>query len=101
MTTPSFLRMNRYSKFNRLAALAIVAGAALACFLCLANGNPAACLGVLPVFGMALIAVAGGRPAVRPPLSMPRYRVPERRATHAPHPAQPMAFAWGRAHLSC
>ena len=101
MATSSVFRISSCSMFDRLAALAIAAGAVFASFLLLANGNPAACLGLLPVFGMALIAVAGGRPAVSPPLSMPRYRTPESRATQATRRTQPMAFAWGRAYLSC
>lgn len=101
MENSAVFRMNRRSILDRLAALAIVAGAVFASFLCLANGNPAACLGVLLVFGMALIAVAGDRPAVRPETSMPRYRAPASRTTHATRSARAMAPAWGRARLSC
>ena len=45
-------------------------------------GDAAACVGVLLVFGMALVAVVCGRPGLRPP-SPPRPRGrPPRQAAH-------------------
>lgn len=93
--------MSRYPWFDRLVALVIIVGAALSCILCLANGNPAASLGVLLVFGMALIAVAASRSDGLRNVPTPRYRAPETPATPANRPVQRMAPPWGRPRLSC
>lgn len=81
-TSHSFFK-SRYQWTDYLAALSIVVGAALSSVLCWSNDNPGACIGVLVVFGMALIAVLGGRSELRLTLPIQPRRAPERQARHA------------------
>ena len=68
---------NRYQWSDYFAALSIVAGGALACSLCITNGDWGACAGALLVFGMALIGVLGGRSERRLTAPVQRRRVQE------------------------
>ena len=58
----------------------------------------AACLGVLLVFGMALVAVATGRSDAAAELGMQRLRMPAARAMRGTRPLP--RPAWGRARWS-
>jgi peptidoglycan/LPS O-acetylase OafA/YrhL len=75
---------NRYQWTNYFAALSIVAGAAISCVLCFSNDNPGASIGLLLVFGMALIAVLGGRSEARLTLPIQRRRALEMQVMHGP-----------------
>jgi hypothetical protein len=57
---------------------AIIAGAALSCVVCVANGDAEACFGILLVSGMALVAVVGSGRSVSPTFPAQR-RVAARR----------------------
>ena len=100
MAASSAFKLHRIPLSDRLAGLAIVAGAVLACLLCLANGSLAACLGVLLVFGMALVAVVSGRSDAAAKLGMQRFRMPAAWATRGTRPQPLPRPAWGRAHWS-
>ena len=73
---------NRYQWSDYLAAFSIVAGGALACSLCITNGDQGAGAGVLLVFGMALIGVLGGRSERRLTAPAQRRSVLEKQKTH-------------------
>ena len=100
MAASSAVKLHRIPLSDRLAGLAIVVGAVLACLLCLANGSLAACLGVLLVFGMALVAVAAGRSDAAAKLGTQRFRMPAPWATRATRPVPLPRPAWGRARWS-
>ena len=100
MAASSAFKLNRIPLSDRLAGLAIVVGAVFACLLCLANGSPAACLGVLLVFGMALVAVISGRSDATAELGMPRFRMPSAWATRGTRRLPLPRPAWGRARWS-
>lgn len=68
---------NRYQWSDYFAALSIVVGGALACSLCITNGDWGAGAGVLLVFGMALTGVLGGRSERRLTAPVQRRRVQE------------------------
>ena len=80
--TNAFVSGDRHRRADGVAAAAVAACAVLLCGLCVVNGDAAACVGVLLVFGMALVAVVCDRPGLRPP-SPPRPRGrPRRQAAH-------------------
>ena len=101
MAASSAFKLHRLPSFDRLAGLAVVVGAVLACLLCLANGSPAACLGVLLVFGMALVAVVSGRPDAAAKLGRQRFHMPAAWATRSTRRHALPRPAWGRARWSC
>ena len=102
MAASSAVKLHRIPLSDRLAGLAIVVGAVLACLLCLANGSLAACLGVLLVFGMALVAVATGRSdaAAAAKFGAQRFHMPAAWATRSTRRLPLPRPAWGRARWS-
>ena len=100
MAASSAFNLHRIPLSERLAGLAIVVGAVFSSLLCLANDSPAACLSVLLVFGMALIAVAAGRSVGGARSAIVHYRMPEAWATRDTRPVQLTRSGWGPARLS-
>lgn len=65
-----------------LAAAAIAVGAALLSALCFFHGDAGACVGILAVFGMALVAVIGSRADTRLASSGHLRRAPRQKVPH-------------------